>query len=108
MFMPSLYSSQLKILGTLARQRLREGLLALADFRAAHKRFPTLEEASGLIPLDPFTNRPLIYRLTNEGFVLYSVSDNFKDDGGTTEPARKGDPAPDLVLKYPIRLALAN
>jgi len=33
-------------------------------------------------PIDPFTGQPLIYRLKNNTFIIYSVGSNKKDDGG--------------------------
>jgi len=34
------------------------------------------------LPMDPFSDKPLVYRKTEENFVLYSVGLNFKDDRG--------------------------
>jgi len=34
------------------------------------------------LPMDPYSGGPLLYRRTDEGFVLYSVGENFTDDGG--------------------------
>lgn len=34
------------------------------------------------IPIDPFTGDPLIYRREGEGFIVYSLGSNQKDDGG--------------------------
>ena len=34
------------------------------------------------LPMDPYSDKPLVYRKTNEGFTLYSVGENFTDDGG--------------------------
>ena len=34
------------------------------------------------LPDDPFSGKPLVYRLTDEGFRLYSVGPNGVDDGG--------------------------
>jgi hypothetical protein len=34
------------------------------------------------VPVDPFTGRPLIYRRDGDGFVVYSLGSNMKDDGG--------------------------
>jgi hypothetical protein len=36
------------------------------------------------LPMDPWSDGPLIYRRTPDGFILYSVGVNFKDDGGTS------------------------
>jgi hypothetical protein len=46
------------------------------------------------LPLDPFTGKNYIYRLKDKGFIVYSVADNLKDDGGTpqfSEQGKKGD-----------------
>jgi len=46
------------------------------------------------IPLDPFTGKDYIYRIKNKGFIVYSVADNLKDDGGIpqfSEQGKKGD-----------------
>jgi hypothetical protein len=34
------------------------------------------------IPIDPFTGKPLVYRRDGEGFIVYSLGSNLKDDGG--------------------------
>ena len=34
------------------------------------------------VPIDPFSDKPLVYKKTEDGFTLYSVGENFKDDGG--------------------------
>jgi len=34
------------------------------------------------VPVDPFTGKPLIYRLEGAGFIVYSLGSNEKDDGG--------------------------
>jgi hypothetical protein len=36
------------------------------------------------VPMDPWSDGPLIYRRMPDGFILYSVGVNFKDDGGTS------------------------
>ncbi len=42
-----------------------------------------LESASGKkLPKDPFTGNNLIYRKTSDGYKVYSVGDDKKDDGG--------------------------
>ena len=33
-------------------------------------------------PIDPYSDEPLVYRRTDDGFTLYSVGPNFIDDGG--------------------------
>jgi len=34
------------------------------------------------VPIDPFTGKPLVYRREGEGFIVYSLGTNQKDDGG--------------------------
>ncbi len=34
------------------------------------------------VPIDPFTGKPLAYRREGEGFIVYSLGSNEKDDGG--------------------------
>jgi len=34
------------------------------------------------LPLDPWSDRLLVYKKTDDDFTLYSVGENFKDDGG--------------------------
>ena len=50
-------------------------------------RYP--EDLAALVPgilpevlVDPFTGKPLIYRLEGNGFIVYSLGSNEKDDGG--------------------------
>jgi len=35
------------------------------------------------LPIDPYSDQPLVYKGTESDFVLYGVGENFKDDGGT-------------------------
>lgn len=51
------------------------------------------------IPNDLFAERDLVYRLTDKGYLLYSVGDNGKDDAGRSyDDEPRGD---DLVIKVP-------
>ena len=42
------------------------------------------------IPLDPYSDETLVYRRTDDGFILYSVGHNFKDNGGEFGKDKKG------------------
>jgi hypothetical protein len=44
------------------------------------------------LPIDPYSDKPLLYRRTAEGFTLYSVSQNFTDDGGQVYRDKEGKP----------------
>jgi hypothetical protein len=61
--------------------------LACRVFKARTGRYPdSLDElVPGLVPavpIDPFSGDPLVYRRDGEGFVVYSLGSNQKDDGG--------------------------
>jgi gas vesicle protein len=44
------------------------------------------------LPMDPFSDQPLVYKRTADNFTLYSVGLNFKDDGGQVYRDEKGKP----------------
>ena len=44
------------------------------------------------LPMDPWSDKPLIYKRTEDNFILYSVGLNFKDDGGQVYRDKKGKP----------------
>jgi hypothetical protein len=45
------------------------------------------------LPMDPFSDGPLVYKLSDDNFVLYSVAQDFNDNGGKHDPkwADKGN-----------------
>jgi hypothetical protein len=47
------------------------------------------ERLGGPGPVDPFTGTSYIYRVSGNGFQLYSVGRNQADDGGIRQPARR-------------------
>ncbi|MCH8204140.1 MAG: hypothetical protein IID09_03205 [Candidatus Hydrogenedentes bacterium] len=49
-----------------------------------------------VLPKDPFSGKDYLYRTENEGFLLYSVGRDLKDDGGTP---MKGGAQGDIVWK---------
>jgi hypothetical protein len=44
------------------------------------------------LPIDLYSGKPLVYRKTDESFILYSVGENIEDDGGKSDTSRKGKP----------------
>ncbi len=78
---------------------------ALAIHHREHARYPkTLAELApkylAEVPLDLFAGKPLIYRPSGKGYLLYSLGPNGQDDQGRTrddEPA--GD---DLAVRMPL------
>jgi hypothetical protein len=61
--------------------------LALANYRDERGTYPRaltdlVPQELEVLPDDPFSGNPLVYRLTDEGFHLYSVGPDSVDDGG--------------------------
>lgn len=62
--------------------------LALLRHKTERRALPAdLQElvAAGYVaevPLDPYSDKPLVYKRTTDDFLLYSVGADFKDDGG--------------------------
>jgi len=61
--------------------------LACKLYKSRTGRYPESLEAlvPGIlneVPIDPFTGRPLVYRREGDGFIVYSLGSNEKDDGG--------------------------
>jgi hypothetical protein len=88
----------------LMKADLAQVAVALAAHRAEHKSFPeTLSELAPAylseLPCDRFSGRPLRYRREADGYIVYSVGANLKDDGGTTEEDEFGEA--DLVVQVP-------
>jgi len=64
--------------------------LGLLRYRHAHGGFPQTLDALSLEGLiDPYTEKPLLYRPEGEGFVVYSVDEDLKDNGGTPQPEKQ-------------------
>ncbi len=64
--------------------------IELRLYKSRHGIYPgTLKElalnTTRELPLDPFTGQSYIYRKEKEGFIVYSVGANLKDDGGEDE-----------------------
>jgi hypothetical protein len=82
-----------------ARHESTLAILALHRWRLEKGGYPDrladLVEAGYLarVPADPYTDSPLVYRVTGDAFTLYSLGPNFEDDGGTPGYDRKGRPS---------------
>jgi hypothetical protein len=79
-------------------RRALVGILAILRYRKVEGLYPddleTLLTAGYLreIPIDPYSGRPMGYRKTTDGFILYSWGENRKDDGGVIGTGRNGRP----------------
>ena len=92
-------------------QRNIQVAFALAAYRSDNGHYPAkLEDLAPKylpsIPADLFSGKPLIYRPTENGYLLYSVGPNEKDDGGRT--ADDAPPGDDLVVRMPLPPLMAK
>ncbi len=76
-----------------AEAMIRSALVAVAceRYRLKTNNWPkSLEELLpqylDQVPLDPYTGKPLLYRILPDGVVVYSVGLDLKDDGGDVLP----------------------
>jgi hypothetical protein len=44
-----------------------------------------------VLPVDPFTGKDYIYKKKDKGFIVYSVGEDLKNDGGLRRKAREKD-----------------
>ncbi len=72
---------------------------ALLTWKTRHGHFPdSLAECLHPTPLDPFDLHALRYRKEGEGFVLYSVGEHGKFDGGRLGRKPRGN---EYLFRYP-------
>ena len=71
-------------------------ILALKRFQAEKGQHPdNLDEllTAGFLdelPMDPYNDKPLVYKKTDDNFTLYSLGPNFQDDAGHPGKTEKG------------------
>ncbi|MHC4534997.1 MAG: hypothetical protein ACYS6K_13695, partial [Planctomycetota bacterium] len=54
------------------------------------------------LPPDPFSNKPLVYKLADQGFRLYSLGVDFDDDGGQLSTSSYSEEGGDQVF-WPVK-----
>ena len=82
--------------GKIAKQRGLRLVIALEMFRAETGAYPDrlsmlAQRILDEIPLDPFIDEQFHYRKQKNGYILYSVGPNLKDDDGTNNAKEKDD-----------------
>jgi hypothetical protein len=87
--------------GYMATLRLTRAGLALLQYKQAHGVLPPTLDALGMEGLvDPFTEEPLRYRPEGDGFLVYSVGKDRKDNGGTPRPEREDSDPRRKAVEY--------
>jgi hypothetical protein len=86
------------------RQRNLHLAFALAAYRGEHKRYPDkldvlAPEYLAEVPGDLFSGKALIYHPSWNGYLLYSVGVNGRDDGGRA--SADTPPGDDLPVRMP-------
>jgi hypothetical protein len=86
--------------------RCLQVLLALERHRRAKGAWPAKLEALTptllkAVPLDPFDGKPLRYRATADGVIVYSVGPDGSDDGGNIDRTR-GPTTPGTDLGFQL------
>ena len=71
-----------------------------ADKRRYPAELPELVSAGYIkgLPKDPFSDKPLVYKQTRQGFTLYSFGGDFDDDGGLHSKWGLGEEGGDQVF----------
>jgi len=75
----------------------------LIAFKDRHSIYPaSLAELRAKLgwklPEDPFSGKDFIYKRQGKGFILYSIGQNLKDDGGI-EPSKNDRDKGDIVWR---------
>ncbi len=80
------------------QRRLTVVAIALKRYELEHHRLPSnlpelLPAYLSVVPIDPMNGQPLHYRANADGsFLLYSVGEDGRDDGGDPTPSKPNDP----------------
>ncbi len=103
MLVPALGRARLAFARGKAQKAVLDAVAALELYRQKKGAYPANlnepEEILRAIPLDPFSNEPLKYNRTEDGYLIYSIGDNLVDDGGVE--GEKGQPK-DIVVRNPF------
>jgi hypothetical protein len=85
----------------IVKLRIARAGLALLQYKQTNNAFPaTLEELKLPNINDPYTDRPLCYKTEGEGFVLYSVGPDKKDNDGIPRQDKQ-EKDWDIVWQFP-------
>ena len=78
---------------------MAEIAFALLSHKENNGAYPKSLDALKCPHIDPFSGAPYIYHPEGDGFVLYSVGYDAKDDGGAAGDLRKLEEKGDIVWR---------
>jgi hypothetical protein len=84
-----------------AFRRILRTASAILNSWSTTRKFPKVAPDLGLSSADPFSLKPLIYKRTAAGFILYSVGKDGQDDGGQHRNPKDSEMPFDIVFEYP-------
>ena len=105
---PEIWSFHDSYMCDVARCRGAQLIIGLRSYKGEHGAWPeSLEQIRGLVPaealVDPMSGGAFAYRLSEEGFKLYSkVPNGIDEDGKRVRPRSQADGEPDDVAIWPI------
>ncbi len=85
----------------LAELRIVRAGLALLQYKQTKDSFPaSLDALQRREITDPFSDEPLLYRSNADGFIVYSVGPDQKDNGGSPREKDQEEDR-DIVWRFP-------
>lgn len=104
--LPAVLNSAARDARSIALGRIVLAALAVERFRNDTRRLPeSLAELAprylNTVPIDPFDGKPVRYKLfaaPKRGYVVYSVGEDGKDDGGVSKSKRGPSSEPDITF----------
>ena len=85
----------------LTRRRVLNAAIDILQVRSKTEELPASWQLPGREGVDPFTDKPLAYRRSGSGFVVYSYDKDRQDDGGRPYTLDDGKYRQDISFEYP-------
>jgi len=100
--LPALHRMNLECAKTDAKTSLARAAIGLEVYRHHQKKYPKalsalVGDVLSKMPMDPFSGNPVVYRLQRDSYLLYSVGEDRKDDGGIPADLRRHPYDGDMV-----------
>jgi hypothetical protein len=102
-FMPAMSRATVLDARAIAHLRTAQVAIAIQRYRLATGNLPDtltdlLPAYLDSVPKDPFDSKDIRYKKLDIGFVVYSIGDDRKDDGGKERPRKSGEENYDITF----------